>query len=572
MYTLRVKNQIQFGDIARHRIYQILFYSCPLITLAVNPWTSYDPISLPKMVLLASFATALGFLLLSRRREVLARLPKFIWIIFAIFATWLLLSLLFSGAPLQQQIWGSFGRNTGFLSYLSLLIMLISTAILSSRDYYAGLTKALIGTALPMTAYCLVQIAGKDPIGWSELATFGTLGNINFLSAFFGMTSVACLTLASYLHFRVFVRILLTALGLLDISIAFSTGSIQGVVIFIAGIFSLGAIKLRYFKGKFRPIYLSFYLITLISSVVTGVSGLLNKGPLAPILYQPSLIFRTDYIHAGWEMSLKKPLFGVGLDSYGDWYREYRGEISTQRTGPGRISNTAHNIFLDISSNGGLVLGLSFVAIVITAGVCALRFLKAQSNFDPYFAAITSVWFAYQIQALVSINQIGVGVWGWILSGALIGYGEISLRTLDNQKTTNTNQRPRNTYRGAQLSARDSIATITGLAIGLFIAAPPFSADIRYRSANLTGDMAQISAAVSTLGATQFHKELALEFAMRNNRQVETAVLANQLVREYPRNFFGWRVLSVLTESSPQEREKALIKARELDPFNPEVG
>jgi len=104
------------------------------------------------------------------------------------------------------------------------------------------------------------------------------------------------------------------------------------------------------------------------------------------------------------------------------------------------------------------------------------------------------------------------------------------------------------------------------------IAAPPISADIGYRAANLTGDIAQISAAVNALGATQFHKELALDFAMKNNRQSETATLANELVIEYPRSFFGWRVLSVLTESSPQEREKALIKARELDPFNPEVG
>jgi hypothetical protein len=104
------------------------------------------------------------------------------------------------------------------------------------------------------------------------------------------------------------------------------------------------------------------------------------------------------------------------------------------------------------------------------------------------------------------------------------------------------------------------------------IAAPPISADIGYRAANLTGDIAQISAAVNALGATQFHKELALDFAMKNNKQSETATLAKELVLEYPRSFFGWRVLSVLTESSPQEREKALIKARELDPFNPEVG
>jgi O-antigen ligase len=567
-----MKKSVNFGDIAQHRIYQILLFSGPLITLAVNPWTSYDPIGLPKMLLLASFATSLGFLLISRRNEVKAKLPRATWIIFATFASWLVVSMFFSGAPLQQQLWGSFGRNTGFLTYVSLLTILIATAILSSRDYYAGLTKALVGTALPMTAYCLVQMAGKDPIGWSEFATFGTLGNVNFLSAFFGMTSLACLALASYSSFKFSSRSLLAALGLLDIYIAFSTGSIQGVVIFIAGVFALLAIRLRYFKGKIKISLIGLYLITLITSVTTGTLGLFNKGPLAQFLYQPSVIFRSDYIHAGWEMTLRKPLFGVGLDSYGDWYRESRGEISTLRAGVDRIANSAHNIFLDISSNGGVVLGISFLAIVLIAGVSAIRFIKSESQFDPYFAAIASVWFAYQIQALVSINQIGVGVWGWLLSGALIGYGQLSRKASKQQDSAAREPASKKSYRGAQLSAKDSVAAISGFALGLLIAAPPVSADIGYRTANLTGDIARITTAVNKLGGTQFHKELALDFAMRNNREAEVESLAKALVLEYPRSFFGWRVLSVLTASTPAERELALIKARELDPFNPELG
>jgi O-antigen ligase len=567
-----MKKTVNFGDIAQHRIYQILLFSGPLITLAVNPWTSYDPIGLPKMLLLASFATSLGFLLISRRNEVKAKLPRATWIIFATFASWLVVSMFFSGAPLQQQLWGSFGRNTGFLTYVSLLTILIATAILSSRDYYAGLTKALVGTALPMTAYCLVQMAGKDPIGWSEFATFGTLGNVNFLSAFFGMTSVACLALASYSSFKFSSRSLLAALGLLDIYIAFSTGSIQGVVIFIAGIFALLAIRLRYFKGKIKISLIGLYLITLITSVTTGTLGLFNKGPLAQFLYQPSVIFRSDYNHAGWEMTLRKPLFGVGLDSYGDWYRESRGEISTLRAGVDRIANSAHNIFLDVSSNGGVVLGISFLAIVLLAGISAIRFIKSESQFDPYFAAIASVWFAYQIQALVSINQIGVGVWGWLLSGALIGYGQLSSKASQQQDSAARKPASKKSYRGAQLSAKDSVAAISGFALGLLIAAPPVSADIGYRTASLTGDIARITTAVNKLGGTQFHKELALDFAMRNNREAEVGSLAKALVLEYPRSFFGWRVLSVLTASTPAERELALIKARELDPFNPELG
>jgi len=566
-----VKLKLQYSEVATHRIYQVLLFSAPITTLAVNPWTSFDPISLPKMLILVSSAMTLAALLLLRRRELGGKLPRRIWSVAALFVGWSILVLLFSGAPISQQVWGSFGRNTGFITYISLLVVLISTATLQNSSYYAGFAKALIGTALPMTVYCLIQMAGRDPVGWSEFATFGTLGNVNFLSAFFGMTSVACIALVSSKEFNQGTRVLLLFLGILDIYIAYSTGSIQGVIIFVAGSFALFFLLLRQSKGKFSSLYLGIYLLTLVTSVSTGVFGLLNKGPLAPILFQQSLIFRTDYIHAGWEMTTRKPLFGVGLDSYGDWYRQARGEISTLRMGVDRVANTAHNIFLDISSNGGVILGLSFIALMIFALISAFKYMRVQDKFDPYFSALASVWFAYQVQALVSINQIGVGIWGWLLSGALIGYGQIASEHKDDEKQGKGELKSGKSFKGAQLSAKDSIAALGGFALGILIVAPPLSADIAYRSANLTGDVNQISIAVNRVGATQFHKELALDFAMRNNKDVETGVFAKQLVLEYPRSFFAWKVLSVLTASTPSERQEALLRARALDPFNPDL-
>jgi O-antigen ligase len=567
-----VKSKTLFSEIAMHRVYQILLFAAPVTTLAVNPWTSYDPISLPKMLVLVSSGTSLALLLILRRREIAPKLPRNIWLLSALFSGWLLLVLLFSGAPLSQQFWGSFGRNTGFVTYTALLIILLSAATLQNKVYYAGFTKALVGTAIPMTAYCLVQMAGKDPVGWSEFATFGTLGNVNFLSAFFGMTSVACLAFVFSQEFTRISRFFLASLGLLDLYIAYSTGSIQGVVIFVAGLFALIFLAIRNYKGKLSLLYSGLYFIVLLMSVTAGIFGLLNKGPLSPLLFQQSLVFRTDYIHAGWEMTLKKPIFGVGLDSYGDWYREARGEISTLRMGVDRISNSAHNIFLDISSNGGVVLGLTFIAILFFALISAIKYARAQNRFDPYFSALASVWFAYQIQALVSINQLGVGIWGWLLSGALIGYGQIANAESSQRGVSGDKLKLSKTFKGAQLSAKDSMAALAGFVIGLVIMAPPLSADIAYRSANLTGDINKISLAVNRIGSTQFHKELALDFAMKNNREIETGAFAKNLVSEYPRNFFAWRVLSVLTASSLIERQKALLRARELDPFNPDLG
>jgi hypothetical protein len=47
-------------------------------------------------------------------------------------------------------------------------------------------------------------------------------------------------------------------------------------------------------------------------------------------------------------------LNGVGLDSYGDFYRPFRSLEAVTRTGPQRVTNTAHNIFLDVTTGAGL--------------------------------------------------------------------------------------------------------------------------------------------------------------------------------------------------------------------------
>jgi O-antigen ligase len=64
-------------------------------------------------------------------------------------------------------------------------------------------------------------------------------------------------------------------------------------------------------------------------------------------------------------MTIDNPIFGVGLDSYGDWYRRSRTIEATLRRGPDVTSNAAHNAFLDISSYGGFPLVLIYIVLII---------------------------------------------------------------------------------------------------------------------------------------------------------------------------------------------------------------
>lgn len=555
------------SDLLNLRVSQLILVLGPTMTLMINPWTNYDPISLPKFIVLVSVSFSILFLLYISKVEFLSAIPKGILGIAVLFVIWMVLTLMFSGAPLNQQIWGSFGRNTGLLTYVSLMIVLMACVWQRGYYFYRRLTWFFVFTSLPMTFYCLIQKTGNDPIPWSEFNTFGTLGNINFLSAFLGMTSIATIILAFSAGMKVGKRILMLSLVLLDLWIIYSTGSIQGPIVFLVGIAVFLLIQINQIN-RFRRILVTVFISIIIYFTYLMVLALQNLGPLAKFVYQPSVVFRGDYIHAGWEMTLKKPLFGVGMDSYGDWYRESRGEISTLRTGPDRISNTAHNIFLDISSNGGVVLGFSYLTLVAIALILGLRVVFSRNPMNSYFNAVFCVWIAYQVQALVSINQLGVGIWGWIFTGVVIG------SYLLQKDETNSDRYflRRKDFRGKPLGAGQSLLGLLGFFLGFVLAGIPASADARYRSASERGDLASMYVASSSLGSTQFHRELVLEFALRNDRIEEVKEIADSLVADYPRSFFGWRVLSVAVASTPEERNKAMTVVRNLDPFNPDTS
>jgi len=183
---------------------------------------------------------------------------------------------------------------------------------------------------------------------------------------------------------------------------------------------------------------------------------------------------------------------------------------------------------------------------------------------------IFAVWVAYQVQALVSINQIGVGVWGWMFSGVLIGIS-LLVKEVDSKTPEKKYAVRRRESRAQNISARQLLVGVLGLAIGMTLSAIPLNADMRYRAASDKGNLVEMRAATSLLGSTEFHRELVLDFAMRNNLAPEIKDLAEELVRDYPRSFFGWRVLSVASLNTDELRFQALERARALDPFNPDL-
>jgi len=559
-------------SLIQHRLSQIVVSVGVFTTLAVNPWTNYDPISLPKMSVMFTGATACIFVVLLNKNELFNKLSNYQRSVFAFFMLSLFVPLLFSGSDVAQQIWGMFGRNTGVIAYLGLVFLMVSVAVLQKRDSYESIIKFFILGSIPVTAYCIVQFFGKDPIPWSEKFVFGTLGNVNFLSAYLSLVSLGCLVIALRAKISKGLKFGSYLLIGINVSLATSTESIQGPIIFAVGVLSIPFFLLLASGRKIIIRYFIPYAAFLLLCFLALSFALFNKGPLAKFVFQPSVIFRGDYMHAGWEMFTSHLLFGVGMDSYGDWYREVRGEISTLRTGPNRTSNTAHNIFLDLASNGGFLLAMSYLLLLAMVIWSIMEMTKNGRVKNPFVLAAVVIWVAYQVQALVSINQIGVGVWGWIFSGLIVGMARIDdSDDFSTWRSFSASRESNRRFRGKALPPVQMLAIFSGLVIGFASALPPLAADAAYRAASNKGEFEGLYQAAKKIGSTQQHRELVLDLTMRNNLASEARLVADELVAKYPRNSFGWRVLSVAAASTPEERAAALQRTIALDPFNPEL-
>lgn len=554
------------NELVHLRMFRALILVGPIATLAVSPVSNFDPINLIKILFISTFSFFCFGILISTFNYSFNKLSNFFWLACAAFTLSLISTLVFSGAPRAQQFWGSFGRNTGFLAYFSFLIILVASAVIQNRVFYTSLIKSLVFTSIPIAIYCLIQMAGLDPVRWSAYDTFATLGNVNFLSAFLGMAALAAITISLDKKLSKTLRMALLILSLVSLVIIISTNSIQGPLIFAAG---LGISVLLYLRSseKLRMLTIPFSLLG-VTGFALSLAGLFNKGPLASVIFQPSVIYRADYMHAGWKMTVDHPFFGVGLDSFGDWYRQSRGLLSTVRTGPDRTANTAHNIFLDISSNGGLPLIISYLCLLTFAFFGAIKYLRSNKQFDPYFVAIFSVWCAYQIQACVSINQVGVGVWGWLFTGALIGYRKTSpISSASNAIKLKTKRKKTTNVLPASVGLSVGVTTICGIILAFI----PLNADRIYMSASNARDLNRMMSASKLLGATPWHLSQVIQSAMTNNYLAQATEINNLLLKDYPRDFYGWKVKYYISTSTPAEKTNALAELHQLDPFNPDV-
>jgi O-antigen ligase len=535
------------------------------MTVIITPWLSLDPINIPKFLILGicSFV-AIGNLLPFLKMMFKSDAKLLIYSVL-FFLVYLIIVVLMSGSGVWPQIYGEYGRNTGLLAYVGLSLMLISAVFVSNSMFLKRLIWVLIATGMVNVVYGLIQWSGNDVFRWNNPydPIVGTLGNPNFVSAHLGISALVSLALAFESLRSLVSRLILLVNVTLSLFVIYQSSSSQGLLIFLLG--SSLILYFRFLRSFHLTICLTYWLLVLGCSLL-GTMGILNKGPLSSLLFQESVTYRGDYWRAGWKMTLDNPIFGVGLDSYGDWYRFARSEAAVLRRGPDVTSNSAHNVFLDMSSNGGFLLLAAYLLIFGLVFRSALRVLRKSQGFDAVAVGLVSAWLAYVIQSVISINQLGLAIWGWVLGGAIIGYDLFTDRT----------DAPRGKHKtgrgGEQVPPSVAITGTMGLAIGIVISIWPVSKDISFKNALDSGDPAKIELAANRFPHDSYTYVFASGVFLENSLDSRALDLARKAIEIRPRDFNSWKILVLNPKIGQEERDAAIAKMKTLDPFNNTLG
>ena len=550
-------------------IARLLGWTALLATVMVMPWAAYEPINVPKLAVISVGGfMALGALL-ANRAELMKKQYRLVLIFGAAFVIDLTIVLVVSGTNFYQEFFGTFGRATGYVAYLALASLFMVAAVTASSFALRRFMWSLLAAGLISIVYGVMQSLKLDPIDWVNQYTpvIGFLGNPNFQSSFVGFSGVMAFAVLISKDLAPLMRGGYFAYLVSAAYVIKATTSQQGFLVLMGGI----GVVLFIWISKSR------YKVLTVPSLVAGFVGVvvvtlgsLNTGPLASVLYKASVTYRGDYWRAGWKMSLEHPLFGVGLDSYGDWYRRARTVEATLRRGPDIVSNAAHNVLLDLSSNGGFPLLIIYLFMMFLVVAAAIKVIKRSASFDPVFAGLVAVWIAYQAQSIISLNQLGLAVWGWIISGLIIGY-EINTREIEVVQKQGAKGKSASAMAAQKVLPVTAMGMFVGFMVGIALGIPPVNATSKFKSGLETGD-ANVVQNIASNWPQDATRSAQIAILLNDNKLPAQALgVIAKAKSQFPDSYDLWKALASLSNASATDLEEAKAQMKRLDPHNPDL-
>ena len=522
----------------------------PFTIIIIAPFSLLDQ-TLLKFFVLCFFTMTFGIAIIKLKYQ---SLKDFRFLISMLSALILLaaISVSKSKSPISENLFGNFGRQIGFLTYLFLVILLLSCALISDTKILSYAKKYITYSLIIVIIYSLMQASHADPIKWNlaQGHVFSFLGNPNFLSAFLGMTS-------SILNVRVLninisrMNRLISLLGImLVIFVIIQSGSRQGFIpLFISNVL----IIFIWFcdHPKYKKIRFPFLLISAVC-LLLGLIDLLQTSPWKPLIYEESVSFRGDFWRAGFAMAQNNPFFGVGFAGYKDNYLNFRDEVASTRINKENFVDSAHSIFIDAMSSSGFIYFIVYMVLIFYVTLIGLKNLvknfESKNDMNLFFA----IWLGYLSQALISIETIPIATIGWVSAGLIVGdhiKRKEKLQQLQESKL-----------------ALNSSSAILGLILTISLSMPQIIADAGIKNGIESGNLKKIIEATQKwpkdTGRLNFVSNILTESKLFDS----ALIVAREAVKHNPHNFIAWQNLYSLPGITDEERTQAIINIKKLNP------
>jgi hypothetical protein len=225
---------------------------------------------------------------------------------------------------------------------------------------------------------------------------------------------------------------------------------------------------------------------------------------------------------------------------------------------------------LDFLAMGGLSLGVAYLLLITLSVYCVLRKIKQSTGDEKRVGlVIFSLLGSYLLQSFISIDQIGLAVWGWIFIG-------VALSLIKNEKQIRSLET--NMSKGFI-----SVGLVVALVSFVFVSIPTWRADtglkklaaIPQEQQGIDTRAIRLDQAAKLIAIapqdSQFKTQVALY--LLGNGQAEGIDYAKKALEQNPSDSTALRFLIIAYGQLKDDVNIAKYKAEALkiDPFNPEL-
>jgi hypothetical protein len=150
-------------------VYNVVILFSVLVTLIISSWVNKDSMIIPKVVLLFVCASYLLPKIIYSIPDVLQfNKIKLLLIISSLIIIQITVVAIISKAPFEQQLFGRTGRGLGIITAVSLLSVMLASAIFVKRGKIKLLLIGLVVSCLISSIYSIFQSFGIDFLKWES--------------------------------------------------------------------------------------------------------------------------------------------------------------------------------------------------------------------------------------------------------------------------------------------------------------------------------------------------------------------------------------------------------------------